>query len=99
MVDVARESSNLPATAVGESAISSHGEEALDEPSLEVETYEATAGGPSSDVLSLSKADRTFTAAPCDYFFKDHINASALLDIFFIVSVSRLGRSYFCILF
>ena len=49
MVDVARESSNLPATAVGESAISSHGEEALDEPSLEVGTHESTAGGPSSD--------------------------------------------------
>ena len=46
---LARESSNLPATAVGESTISSHGEEALDEPSLEVETHEATAGGPSSD--------------------------------------------------
>ena len=81
---VARESSNLPATAGGESAISSHGEEALDAPSLE--THEATAGGPSSDVLPLSKAVRTFTAAPCDYFSKDYIKASALLDKFFIVN-------------
>ena len=50
-------------------------------------------------IVSLSEADRTFTAAPCDYFSKDHIKASALLDIFFIAPVSRLGRSYFCILF
>ena len=27
-----------------------------------------------------------FTAAPCDYFFKDHIKASALLDKFLIVN-------------
>ena len=37
-------------------------------------------------LLPLSEAVRRFTAAPCDYFFKDHIKASALLDIFFIVS-------------
>ena len=27
-----------------------------------------------------------FTAARCDYFFKDHIKASPLLDKFFIVN-------------